>query len=60
MSMNSVQIMADFQIRRCIQDEIDNGAKWADIAIVLRRNLGRAEYAVREEQRAAARQKGAS
>ena len=55
MPLSTTQIMTDFQIRRCIEAEIGHGAKWSDIAIVLRRNLGRAEYAVQEEARHRAR-----
>ena len=58
MTLTTTQIMAEFQIRRCIEDEIGSGAKWDDIAIVLRRNLGRAEFAAREERRAAVRRAG--
>ena len=55
MSLTTSQIIADHGIRRAVQDEIILGANWGDIVIALRMSLCRAEYAVREEKRAAAR-----
>ena len=58
MTLTTSQIIADHGIRRAVQEEISLGAKWADIVVALRLSLGRAEYAVRKQELAAARRKG--
>ena len=55
MSLTTSQIIADHGIRRAVEEERQLGASWADIVVALRLSLGRAEYAVREGQRSAAR-----
>lgn len=60
MSLTTSQIIADHGIRRAVQEEISLGAKWGDIVVALRLSLGRAEYAVREEQRAAVRREAST
>ena len=54
MSLTTSQIIADHGIRRAVQEEISMGAKWSDIVVALRLSLGRAEYAVRKQELAAA------
>lgn len=55
MSLTTSQIIADHGIRRAVQEERELGASWADIVVVLRLSLSRAEYAVRKGQRQAPR-----
>lgn len=55
MSLSTSQIIADHGIRRAVEEERELGASWADIVVALRLSLGRAEDAVREIQRSAAR-----
>ena len=55
MSLTTSQIIADHGIRRAVEGELELGASWADIVVALRLSLGRAEYAVREGRRSAAR-----